>query len=876
MAEGKYREDEEGLWYWDGKRWILVRKGGDGKDKRKDEDVKPPTPTPPAPTPTERPAPYGYEQLGYATGKLTPINPLAVGGGLARPKRYYNLLFDNFRNGIVSRFNRGQQPANSVLDCKNFLINRKTGSLVQRNGYASYLATPFSLVDGTQISAWNQYWNLGTEVPTSSSVDVVVGTISASTGWMQKPFFQGSTTATNNYVNWSETTSLGTLSSSGTNTVVTSSGSATDNYYRFWVLFNNTRTEYIYISSYVGSTKTFTCNENIPSDWAAGDTILAYRWFHDNIGFAPDAISTPIALQVGNSIIASGGQGSTAAYKPVISQYLNKTFFSGATKAPQYWGTYVSEMEVKSTNGVTIGNSAGYTSTGNGLDQTSNWFLKFVFETDDGQLSKPLAATTPYITPTANQGIQAQITFNFPLLNKRFRYLHAFLGSSEGNTNTTTLPWVKHFYLASYDMLTGGTTGADTGGWAYTESTTVPGTYTRTFQFDVRDWNKKAEDLLTFLGVDSEYTNSIVSFSFAQLNNDRLFVAKHYDYTTATNENDQIRWSGFSGAGVPQICVLPDSDGSSRSTIEQGDPTSITALEKYENLLFISKDQSAYYINPTGLPDTWVLNSISRTIGFDSSGTVVRTPYGIVGVKAGDDIYLWKGGQFESMTNQTWIDNDVGTNAFRKLVTTYKSSWLGWYDASWKSYNLMITEDGSDKKTFYSMCFEIPVSSNFAWTRHRIAHNISSVRVDRNGIVSFAATNIYKWSSTALDDAGTAIDCYIDTGDRLVSERDLTYLMGWYMSISQDSSATRAGTLDSEILIDGTSAKTYSDMTKTATRFETKCNLSGGRTVRFKWNKNASPATWTPSSSTATQLTINEQCFKLDVRRLTGDGAQSL
>lgn len=861
--------------------------GGKPKKPRhpiKEPDDIPGAPTPPSSLPPSSPVEIkkqkstaSYRTLGVGENvRARSFDPLSAAREILRGTGTVKIVYDNFFGGINTAFKRGAQPNGSIYDCKNLLPNIQIGGLVQRLGYASYLTAPVTLVDGSSVGAIDFHWHLGTDNPSSTTIDV----IGFSTGFAQKPFFKESTTATSSWVQWGElrTTTIASIAGNLLTFTLTA-GSASDDYYNTWMVHNSTRSEFIYVTDYTGSSRTVTPLEKVPSDWLAGDTVVLYRHFHDNAGFAPAVGTEPAMVQLGDVIIGSGGQGAAAGRKPIWSGYVDLTFFSGATKTPRHQGTYVTESEVK-TSGMTIGNAGTFASVGNGLDSSKRWFIAFLYETVDGCLSTLQKAGTNYTAIATDQGISTALTINFARWNKRIKKIHAFLGSVDSAGAPTTLDWSEYYHVDTIDL-----TGT---GWTYTDSGAAPGTFSYTVQLDNRDWEAASvksdatkESVVDWTGT-TEYNRSIVSFSRAVVLENRLFLAKVYDYNAGKNLDDYVLWTDFSGVlGTPQYSVHPDIDGASQARIISGGTPSVVGLAKWQTRLLILKDRSCHEIDITE-PDAtrWQKINISNEIGCDMPNSIVETPHGVCFGKSGQDLYLYRGGEPTSLTadtiRPTFKSNTNGLNS------TQKAQLWGWWNPRWQAYCVMTK--ASDLSEFYGTFFEIPVSnSNFAWYRFDLGHDINSVRLDKNGDVLFSSTNIYKMSDADVDDAGTSIKTFFDTGEHTLSERDITTLDSWWIANLQDGGATVAGTLDIQVLLDNavvtfdSVSSEASNVTKTSTRWISGLPVgSQGRTIRCKINTDASPATWTPSSATAQQLTILELGFEGRVEELYGDQAQSL
>ena len=781
------------------------------------------------------------------------------------------LRLNNFAAGIYTRGSRSNRPVGSLDDCQNLVLNKRVGSegasLVQRSGSITYLSGAIVDVGGaTQIGAaqYDDILPMATESPASTAIDIVCG----NSVIVQKPFFDFNGATSSNWVQWGELNSTTVSGASVNNTFVLTAGSATNDYYKYWIAYNVTQAEYVYVSGYNGTTKTITAVENIPG-WSNLDVLVLYRYFHDNVTFVPAYSTTagklPCALQFGNSIIFSGGQSSNVGNKPIISVYTNKVFFTGATKTLTYKGTYVSEAEVKSTNGITIGNVSEYASVGNGLDTTATWFVGVTYETEDGQRSALIKPTTHYAVPSAaDKGLQFTITIGSQF-NKRLKYINTFLGKAP-TTTATTLDWSEYFFMNQQDLTATG--------WTYNESGAASGNWTKTIQFDIRNWNATGEDvqesesLVEHLGTTA-YTSAAVSFSNAETVNGRPFVARYYDYVSQLEYSDQVRFGVFAGNGVAQFTGFYNLPSSSESTVESGDPTSIQAILGREGNLFILKDRKCFVLPVGADPLTWRLTKVAD-IGCDAPYSAVSTPMGILWAKGAEDIYLWDGGYPKSMA-KNWLQTYVN------FATTNKASWRGWWDLSSKTYNLQIVDYGV--KDWFSMHSEIPVDDAYAWVRHQFGGNITAinrVRLNYIGEVYILTDNsiVRKMSTTAVDDSSTTLQTSFDTGDYVLDERNITRINEISLANDQDASATIVGTLDCQLLIDGTDTTTAGllNMTKTKTFWNTYAPLTAhGRRFRFKFNTNASKARWTATTSTATQFTIHELILDYSIEQWGGD-----
>ena len=796
----------------------------------------------------------------------------------------------------VSRNDRSQESLEGFLDdVKNFVPNVETGAMTMRAGTSADVSgNATDISTATVVTTFDDFRYLSTEVPTQTDILVLCGrTAGGAKKIFQKPFFFNSATATNSYVDWKETKTTTINGAPSGATLVLAAGSGTDDYYNGWVIVNSTRSESLFVTDYAQSILTVFTKENVPSDWASGDTVTLYRFFHDHPQFTtdltythsgsdyPDPANPPAFFDQGGSILFSGGKSSTlSGTRGVWSGYINHTLFTGATKTLTYQGTYVTEAEIKSLDsnraaaGYSLGNASEAAGAAPGLDQTVRWFYAIAFRTEDGQMTTLLVPSTNYIQPSAADKELNFVVTMYSNINKRFRYMDVFMGKAQTAT-ATALDWSEYFLIESHDL-------ADSG-WTYNESGAAPGNWTRTFDLDINDWNAVGDNntetpsALDYLGYP-EHTAQGVSFSQVTSVADRIFIANYYHWGTGLSYSDQILYSSFSGDGVPQFNVLPDIPQITQSTIEQGDSQVIKALLSYNGNLVVLKDNSMYSISIAPDSTNWQLNKVSDRIGCDAPRTAFVTPYGIIFAKSGDDVYLWNGGQPRGLT-ANWL------TTFRNIATTYKASWLGWYNNYEKSYNLMITTDGTTKTTHYNAFFEYRVPSVNggevpAWFKQVNAANISQVSLGYDGTVRFvSSTNVItKFASTALDDSGTSISPYFKLGAYAVDENKILWFTGWYLINDQDGSGTWANNLDIKTYVDGTSIGSFTSLTKTKTRLASGLPAAGalGTTFDLEYNTNGTPATFEASSATATPLTEYEIGIEYELLPRIGDLSQSL
>lgn len=822
------------------------------------------------PRETPRQVSYGGLGLGGRAAQRS-IDPIGVAGEALERDASGWVKFRDWSKGIITNVKRGFQPRGSMADCKNFQPNTLLGALQQRNGYSVALQTPLNDLDGTSIggSTIDNYWKLSTETPETKDIEIV----DIPTAWLQKPYWNSSDTAKNAWRKLGSTYSITVSAIAGDQTTITFSGESTTNdFYNNGLLWNSTRIEGVFIQDYVGSTGVATPNEKIPTDWLTGDSYTLYLDFHDNRTFSPSVTGTPKAVNQGNSILFSGGQATAESNKLCLSMFIDSTYFSGLAKTPRVWGTYATEAEVKSDLGITFGNASAYSVANElGLSTDSRWFIGFLLRTHDGQLSALVSPSTKHIDPAAGEGIQSTITVDFPLMNKRIRYIEVFLGKPTSDALfPSALDWSEYYHVETLDLTNGS-------GWTYNESVATVGNYTRTVQLDLSDFNNTIEKAaLTDWTGTTEYTRSTLSASVFDFHNGRLFAARAYDHDTGVYLNDKIVWSGFSGAlGTPQYNVLPDIDGFSQADVQSGDADFITNIGKYLSELVVVKQSNSFRLDTSApTPETWTIEHIAN-IGCDAPYTFAQTPFGLCWLSGDKDVYIYAGGEPRSLTQDT-IQSTIRSKT-TGLTASEKNQLRGWYNGKKKAYELTLRHD--EKEQFWSTYFELPVSNtNFAWFRSALNDDIDSVVVDREGNVYFTGNDVVKVFDATLTDAGTAISTFFDTGEQTLDEAAITHLDKMILFIDQDSSATRTNNLDLDLELDGAAysydsiSSNTDNVTKTNTRFERYLPVGcRGRKFRFKFNTNLLPATFTASGATTTPLTIIELRFLTRLEEPMGD-----
>jgi hypothetical protein len=821
----------------------------------------------------------GYAGSGILGESAMLQTPMSIGRAFRGNEQDARaIILRDFTQGIVTRYDRGQQPIGSVYDIQNFLLNSKAGGLELRYGVSNYAGDGESAITayGSQatLNDSDRFFRMSTEIPASQSVEVLTGEDDLENKRIfQRGWWNGAGTLnSSDWLWWGDRYSY-TIDGapSGASIVLSSAASSTNDYYNGAIIYNASRSsKYLFVTDYTGSSKTLLLSENIPADWASGDSVVIYRHFHDNAAFAPlHTFLGTTCLQQGNAVLLCGGRGTTEGYKPMWSGYISKTFMTGTTPFA-YTGTYVTEAEIKTGSGVTsvVGNS---TETGDGLPEGKRFFVAYVIETDDGIRSGLIVPTTNYYTiPDASTDVTLtlQLKVFAALLNKRIRYVNIFAGYSD-DTDATQIPWQDYYQVARWD-LTDGT------GWTHQATATNDvGYHHRTLELTNSLWQTgyipsgatEKENLTVHLG-SGEFLSATCSYNRAVLINDRLIVGDFYDYANALTYTDQIRTSVFASNGIGQINSLRDLDEVTQSTIAQGDDTSVKALVRFQDSLLVLKDRSCYSIAITDNVGDWTLTTLSSVVGCDAPLTAKETPFGVMWANSEDDVYLWQGGQVRSAA-MNW-------RPFYRTFTTptfVAAYWEAWYDAYTNTYNLGMSS-ATGFTTYYQMYFDLPLADGqYAWGRGVLRPVVQGITIGTNGVVYMVNADasfpeVYKFDPTATTDDGVGIQPYLDTGDYTLTEQDVVQFRDWHVSQTPTGGS---GNLDIDIQIDGgTKVSGLTGLTLTSTRLSSGLPVtSNGRTIRLKYNTNGTKASFTGFS-------LHEIGFRYRFRERRGDRRKSL
>lgn len=281
---------------------------------------------------------------------------------------------DNF-SGIVKDIGAGKQPANTLNDSRNFGLQRKSGSLTSRYGYAAGLTAPSGMV------SLDEHLCLSVTTPAAIDQHIWFGQdVTPAKHVWANPFYHLSDTAqtqNNGWVDINESktvviTQNATVTGDTTNTIALTGAdtctalglSTTANYYKNWVIaFKPSGSDTItlwHIGGYTVASDlaTFTLDNVI--DEATGLNVTAarlktasfviWRYFHSDRNsssalFAP-SYTSPAGYSTDLAVRFSGGSGSTVGYKNIKLGYINKTFFPSVTNRTRAMqGSYCDQAE---------------------------------------------------------------------------------------------------------------------------------------------------------------------------------------------------------------------------------------------------------------------------------------------------------------------------------------------------------------------------------------------------------------------------------------------------------------------------------------------------------------------------------------------------
>ena len=220
--------------------------------------------------------------------------------------------FSDFK-GIYTRASRSNRPLGTVDDSLNVVPNTKTGKMCLRTGYTADISSAITDVAGTTLTVIQNQWKTQTENPTTTNIDVVAGTTSGASKYVfQKPFFKQSATATDSWVDTGEylNTTIATVSGDFITYTLTA-GSASNDYYNGWHIYNDTKNEGATILDYTGSSKTIVTaqpnGDGSHGDWAVGNVVFLLRYAHDrwDPSYVADFDTQPNLIQLGSNYIFS-------------------------------------------------------------------------------------------------------------------------------------------------------------------------------------------------------------------------------------------------------------------------------------------------------------------------------------------------------------------------------------------------------------------------------------------------------------------------------------------------------------------------------------------------------------------------------------------
>lgn len=845
-----------------------------------------------APTPLKE-AFAGSGMLGTARSVGDKINALQLisqfwGGSVESGKAIIRRFM-----GIFTKPGRDHAPLGALEDVRNLEPNVKTGALTLRKGSSAYAST-FVDVSGTTLTQIDKFFPLSTEVPTASDIDIVLGrTAGDAKHIFQKPFWANGAKV-NSYMDFADLLTknvAATPSFPGGTFLVDAGLPALKDWFCYFTATDGAVPNGPYlVLSYNSGTGEVVVSPQLAYTIAEDDEVVFYRYpLFDKvdaslISYSTDATKPPVCLQQGQAVLFSGGQSSNYAHRAVWSGYVSRTWLNGATGKPTglatartevSWADVSLKTQLTVDAGIsaplTVGALTAFTTTSELNLANGKWFAGVVPQTDDGMLGLPIMSSGT--VTTTGSGITLPLKLRLPTFNKRIRYLNIIMGKADNDTDTT-IPWGNLYVVKTLDL----EDGLD---WTYTETvpaTLVLGFYSINVDLDKSEYDQAGEAtvLTAFMG-SNEPSGTELSFSIAKFVTGRLFVARYYDFHAGTDYNDHIRFSTVSGDGIYQVNFLSDAhpDGTSVTTVDLGDATSIQALEKWEDKLFIIKDSSCYYMPISGNePSTWSIITVSTYIGCTAPSTLVATPYGIMWCQPADDVYIWDGGSPVSMTQDVWRET------FKAL--TFETNASAWFSIEKKSYSFF----DSGANIWYSTYFEVPIADGiYSWFKHDIPNTddgetpayfnaVTKFFQPREGVEYFlysyvddtpaSQIGIGKLDSSASTDVlGYGIAPYLKTAKFRLSEEMIAQVHHW--TIANENAGINANYFVVKFTI-GSNFQLYSHATTVPT-FIRRGVLQGadrGRSIQIEVNQADLKATFTT-------FEIHQIGFKYELKPFLGD-----
>lgn len=808
------------------------------------------------------------------------------------------LKFDDFNGGVVDAFGQGKEPSNSLADSQNFTPFLKK-SLITVHGYSktgglAALPTGFAKTSGTGTydvaKIVSEIYPFSSANPVSYDGRVYFFTDNQGSPVnhvMLDTWFIGSTQAgpalfTNAFAPLDERFQFAggadtTIAGATTHTITVANAdttyglSTTSGYYTgvsggytpwkiAWTHSGVTKYGIVTNYAFIAHTATFTVKENIGTggmNWTiqgAGDTFFLYRWFHSARYFVsgftgPDFGTVPgQCFQSSGRVRGCGGPANIANYTPWISQYFDRTFFTGHANSQRYYGTYADEMRCRAPLegiGCTVSATGGLTYP---PAATYNFFLTYEF---DGYEEGEIFYGSFGAVDGTTQVVIYDLFVNFAHLNKRITAINVYVSQVSGGVETDP------YFLKRFDIVTPTTDQLDaTYGWQWDNSTykgyfsilSASGTISNaSYQvlFDGNAWDGKGASYLARTGRVREFEkNSIVNWQYTEAVSGRQFFSNVYDFNTALLDTNSLRFTGFDINANGTTDIIPADPLYNQTNVSPGSGQAIQGLAGQNGWLYAFLNPGIYGFSITPYPEQWVKYPISLIDGLYSTKSLGKMP-------EGGGIYFADVDHFKLMNNQKIAALTVTIpNLYYNLSN--KSSIRAWYDKLDRAICFSNGVSGQHYRGYSEL--QYPLTGNYLtgnlamgvpWFPALYTDNIEFVAMLRDASIVFTNQTLNGVFQVHLNDqtfSGAGIVPYLKTNSYFMDDKDSVSkgLVDRVHVHLYDIGNT--GTFDCKMTIDG-DAHTFSNIDKTMGHIFMKYPVTVkryGRHMFFEFNTNAS------------------------------------
>lgn len=637
-----------------------------------------------------------------------------------------------------------------------------------------------------------------------------------------------------------------------------------------------------------------TCIEDVDAtglNIVAGATLILRRNSHNTLKdtgseFNPlysTDISTQPDVNVDASIIRlSGGMVSGVNYKAIrIEPYKSKTFFGSSPRPFTYYGTYVSDAELRALDCLTI-TLFGTSGTGNVFadNQTIRFAVCPVY--DFGQIGNLTEYTAQYTGATAtSNSFSCNLSISLGALNKNISSILLFCAVDDDDTSSSgrvnDYKFIREFSIINSDLT-----------WLYTTGATQK--YLFSFIVFSADVYAASTTYIDASGREEIPTDISYGYSHRSIVEGRHILSNVY--VTSEGRADRERFfinpiGGLAGvnSGVVQYDAFPNEDGVYKIPAEQSVGTRITGLFQTKmGEVICLKDRGVLYGRPVTLEDTTLNFTWHRLSTRDGCSTLKGFTEGNDDwyyFGGYDDIYRVRGSELQKLveTGQDWkyTYQEIITPTMKEsivcwyLPTSVVKFDIGQYDSTstniQKSYQfsfypyragveakhyfnneeILVPDNGWRRDAYKTSTANSgqPVSAAFfKWVTY--LQNGTPLTIELNS--SAVVQGVRQWNHPTTQtphwsDNGTAIRYHWDTGDIEFTPHDLRLNK---INILRTLDTTTSGTLDFDLYRDrGASIfKTYSGMDKTRTYLPLNSMSDDPRimyALRIRCNSNSSP-----------------------------------